>query len=249
MRAKIDINEVETRTKIRAKYLRAMENEEWDLLPGEVYVRSFLRTYGDFLGLDSRQLVDEFRRMYERPADHEPPPIAPPGRDQRGGRDRGTPGRRGIPPWAIIGAVIVAVVAVLYIVGTRGNGSHNASTSAHHTPAKHHHRLVHHKKHPAHHAPVKPKLVHLSLVPTGSVYVCLVNGAGRKLIPGQIYNTGQTIPVQTGAKLLLTLGNASITVKANGVPVPVTASSTSIGYQFTPSGHTALPASKQPSCT
>jgi len=34
MRARIDITEVETRTKIRAKYLRAMENEEWDLLPG-----------------------------------------------------------------------------------------------------------------------------------------------------------------------------------------------------------------------
>ncbi len=47
MRAKIDINEVEVRTKIRAKYLRAIENEEWDLLPGEVYVKSFLRTYGD----------------------------------------------------------------------------------------------------------------------------------------------------------------------------------------------------------
>ena len=54
MRARIDITEVETRTKIRAKYLRAIENEEWDLLPGPVYVKSFLRTYGDFLGLDSR---------------------------------------------------------------------------------------------------------------------------------------------------------------------------------------------------
>ena len=56
MRARIDISEVEARTKIRAKYLRAIENEEWDLLPGPVYVKSFLRTYGDFLGLDSRML-------------------------------------------------------------------------------------------------------------------------------------------------------------------------------------------------
>ena len=67
MRAKIDINEVETRTKIRAKYLRAIENEEWDLLPGDVYVKSFLRTYGEYLGLDSRQLIDDYRRRYERP--------------------------------------------------------------------------------------------------------------------------------------------------------------------------------------
>ena len=77
MRAKIDINEVETRTKIRAKYLRAIENEEWGLLPGDVYVKSFLRTYSEYLGLDSRQLIDDYKRRYERPSDHELRPIAP----------------------------------------------------------------------------------------------------------------------------------------------------------------------------
>src|SRR5437763_16887071 len=71
MRARIDIGEVESKTKIRAKYLRAIENEEWDLLPGPVYAKSFLRTYGDFLGLDSRMLIDEFKRRYESPADHD----------------------------------------------------------------------------------------------------------------------------------------------------------------------------------
>ena len=72
MRARIDIDEVESRTKIRAKYLHAIENEDWELLPGPVYVKSFLRTYGDYLGLDSRALVDEYKRRYERPSDHEP---------------------------------------------------------------------------------------------------------------------------------------------------------------------------------
>ena len=87
MRAQIDINEVETRTKIRAKYLRAIENEEWDLLPGDVYVKSFLRTYGGLPGLDSRQLIDDFKRRYERPTDHEMRQIAPLGRE----RDRERP--------------------------------------------------------------------------------------------------------------------------------------------------------------
>src|SRR5207248_9011369 len=73
MRARIDISEVEARTKIRAKYLRAIENEEWDLLPGDIYAKSFLRTYGDFLGLDSRMLVDEFKRRYEDRGDHDRP--------------------------------------------------------------------------------------------------------------------------------------------------------------------------------
>ena len=54
MRQRIDITDMEVRTKIRAKYLRALENEEWDLLPGPTYVRSFLRTYADAL-LEVRQ--------------------------------------------------------------------------------------------------------------------------------------------------------------------------------------------------
>ena len=90
MRERIDITEVEARTKIRAKYLRAIENEEWDLLPGPVYAKSFLRTYGDFLGLDSRLLVDEYRRQYERPSDHDLQPISSLTRERE--RERGPRG-------------------------------------------------------------------------------------------------------------------------------------------------------------
>src|SRR5579859_7027687 len=88
LRAHIDMTEVETRTKIRAKYLRAIENEEWDLLPGPVYVKSFLRTYGDYLGLDSRMLVEEFKRRYERPADQDLRPISSLGRERERRRRR-----------------------------------------------------------------------------------------------------------------------------------------------------------------
>ena len=66
MRQKIDIAEVETATKIRAKYLRALENEEFGLLPGNTFVKTFLRTYGEYLGLDAQLLVEEYR------AEHEP---------------------------------------------------------------------------------------------------------------------------------------------------------------------------------
>ena len=49
MRAHIDVSEIEAQTKIRAKYLRALENEEWGLLPGPTFVKSFLRTYAQAL--------------------------------------------------------------------------------------------------------------------------------------------------------------------------------------------------------
>jgi cytoskeleton protein RodZ len=65
MRAGIDIAEVESRTKIRAKYLRALENEEWSLLPGTTFVKSFLRTYAEALGLDAKLLVEEYKFRHE----------------------------------------------------------------------------------------------------------------------------------------------------------------------------------------
>lgn len=241
MRAKIDINDVEVATKIRAKYLRAIENEEWDLLPGEVYVKSFLRTYGEFLGLDTRQLIDDFKGRYERPSDTELRPIVPLGRE----RERAARGPL-LPPWALIGFVLVAVVVVLGIVGYESKQKSPtppaAGTGASHRP----HPAKHHRAKPK--LPTKPATVRLQLVPEGQVYVCLVTGSGRKLIPGQIFNSGQTIPVQTGPKLLLTLGNAQVKMKVNGVTMPVPASSSAIGYEFVPGSHRSLPASQQPSC-
>ena len=85
---RIDISEIEAETKIRAKYLRALENEEWDLLPGPTYVKSFLRTYADALGLDGKLLIEEYKLRHERLSDVELQPIAPPGRRERRRRPR-----------------------------------------------------------------------------------------------------------------------------------------------------------------
>src|SRR3954453_5305918 len=76
MRRRIDMTEVETATKIRGKYLRALENEEWDLLPGPTFVKSFLRTYAEYLELDARLLVEEYRQRYERPAQQDLTPFS-----------------------------------------------------------------------------------------------------------------------------------------------------------------------------
>src|SRR4249919_2945150 len=69
MRARIDVSEIEAQTKIRAKYLRALENEEWSLLPGPTFVKSFLRTYATALGLDGKALVEEYRLHHEGPSE------------------------------------------------------------------------------------------------------------------------------------------------------------------------------------
>src|SRR5690348_3438592 len=110
MRAKIDITEVERATKIRAKYLRAIENEEWSLLPGPTFTKSFLRTYAEYLGLDARLLVDEYKARYEQVAPEQLPPLSSPPLGGRSGRS-GPPRPRGprLPRWTPIAVVVVAL--------------------------------------------------------------------------------------------------------------------------------------------
>ncbi len=243
MRARIDITEVETATKIRAKYLRALENEEWDLLPGPIYIKSFLRTYGDYLGLDSRMLTDEFAHRYERPSDHDLHSISSLARERE---RRNRPSSR-VPPWVPIVAVVLIVVGILYYVGS---ASHNNPTpAAHNTTNTTTHHATHHPAPVVHH-PTAPKhrKVTVQLAPTGLVYVCLVNGGGRKLINAQNFNVGQTIPTETARHLLLTLGNNAVQVKVDGRKVPVAASASAIRLFITPVGVTHIPLSQKPTC-
>src|SRR5918997_3040665 len=108
MRRRIDMTEVESATKIRGKYLRALENEEWDLLPGPTFVKTFLRTYAEYLGLDARLLVEEYRQRYERPSSADLAPFAA----------AGAPGqRRRRRPRPVFRPVAVVVVGVLLLVG------------------------------------------------------------------------------------------------------------------------------------
>jgi cytoskeletal protein RodZ len=65
---------VEDRTKIRARYLVALEAERFDELPGEAYARGFLRTYADAVGLDGQEVLAALRA---RQRAHEEPPVAP----------------------------------------------------------------------------------------------------------------------------------------------------------------------------
>src|ERR1022692_863055 len=91
MRARIDISEIEATTKIRAKYLRALENEEWSLLPGPTFVKSFLRTYAQALDLDGRALVEDYSLHHERLSDAALEPIVSAPRGASGSRGRVPP--------------------------------------------------------------------------------------------------------------------------------------------------------------
>jgi helix-turn-helix protein len=116
----LDLAQCETRTRIRAKYLRAMEEERFELLPAAAYVKGFLRSYGEALGLDGQVLVDEYTLRFERPEPaHELPAVgrpAPPGRIWPKGRaPRSSRRSEAQLLWLAIGGAIA--VALLVWVG------------------------------------------------------------------------------------------------------------------------------------
>ncbi len=67
LRRNLQITDCESATKIRGKYLRALEEDQFDVLPGQTFVRGFLRTYAEFLGLDGQAMVDAYETQYQRP--------------------------------------------------------------------------------------------------------------------------------------------------------------------------------------
>jgi hypothetical protein len=75
LRQGIDFPALEQGTKIRAKYLRALEDERFELLPAHTYIKGFLRSYADFLGLDGELYVDEYNSRYVIGGDEETAPI------------------------------------------------------------------------------------------------------------------------------------------------------------------------------
>jgi cytoskeletal protein RodZ len=64
VRQHLELTEIELATKIRTRYLRALEEENFEALPAQTYVKGFLRTYADYLGLDGQLYVDEFNSRY-----------------------------------------------------------------------------------------------------------------------------------------------------------------------------------------
>jgi hypothetical protein len=64
LRRGLELAQVESDTCVRARYLRALEEERFELLPGTAYVRGFLRTYASYLDLDEQRFVDEYNARF-----------------------------------------------------------------------------------------------------------------------------------------------------------------------------------------
>jgi cytoskeleton protein RodZ len=96
----LTLEQAQADTRIRARYLDALEDERYDVLPAEAYVRGFLRCYASYLGLDAQRYLSAYRAQ----APSEDPPIAPTAATRRG---------RSRTPLVAAGALAVALAVVL----------------------------------------------------------------------------------------------------------------------------------------
>jgi hypothetical protein len=119
VRQALDFPQVELATKIRAKYLRALEDEAFEILPSDTYVKGFLRSYAEYLGLDGQLYVDEYSSRYggERYDDS-------PQRRPRVHQDRGL--ERKVVLVALAG--IAAVTALIFVAFKFGRSDTTAGT-------------------------------------------------------------------------------------------------------------------------
>jgi cytoskeletal protein RodZ len=102
--------------RIRERYLTALEEERWDMLPGEAYTKGFLRTYAEYLGLNSQLYIDEYNARIAH-HDEEGPPLVP---HATAGEERRSLGR-GI--LVALAAIVVVGAAVAGLAAWRLGGS------------------------------------------------------------------------------------------------------------------------------
>jgi cytoskeleton protein RodZ len=232
MRRHLDISDVESRTKIRAKYLRALENEEFGMLPGPTFVKTFMRTYAELLGLDPHPLVEEYRATYERreEVDHLQtlgPQVA---RDRRRRGPRPGPG-------SVLVLVLAAVVAALVAVGLLTSDD---DPDVAQPPPTETTRREQPRREPE---PPPPRRVRLRITPITPTYVCIDRGAGTPVVFEGILETPQTF---RGRRLRVNLGKTDVELRVNRRPVPVEPGPEPIGFAFTPTSRAPLPLGERP---
>jgi hypothetical protein len=118
LRQSLDLARVEDDTKIRAKYLQALEDERFEILPSETYVKGFMRTYAEYLGLDGQVYVDEYNSRFA----HAEEPVA-------ASVPRHRKVRRAESNLVVVALAGIVAVAVLVVVAFAfSNGDANPTT-------------------------------------------------------------------------------------------------------------------------
>jgi transcriptional regulator with XRE-family HTH domain len=241
-RRKVDLSEVEAATKIRIRYLQAIENEDWDVLPGGAYTRGFIRTYAGYLGLDGERLAEEYRRG-----------TAPAGGERAPRRVEpvasGTPaaGRSRIPSRFLAVVVSLALVGLVIAIGlTGGDDDGNGSPSAPNAQPDSKRNAVKSERRAV---AVQPGVA-VRLEATAEVWVCLLDSDEEPVVNGEILQAGAEAGPFRADGFTASFGNGEFELTIDGKPAETPSSSSPIGYEIDSGGDlTPLEEGERPDCT
>jgi len=229
VRRTITLQQVEEDTKIRVKYVQAMENEDFDVMPGATYVKGFLRTYATYLTLDPEVILDEYRSRGVKSAEIQEPF----GGVSMLGAPRGHRGRNTV---VFVAVICLLVLGVIWILG-RGSDTQSSTkpgalgiTSPSSSPS------------PSASKSAKPQKTTAPVV-KGELRVTALNGdswlevrkdssTGTVLFSGTV-TKGKT-KVFVGTTLWLRLGNPSVVhIEAEGRKADLAHTANPVDYLFT----------------
>jgi cytoskeleton protein RodZ len=248
----LELSEVERATKIRAKFLEAMEEDRWEELPAPVYARGFLDIYARHLGLDHKALLEEYRRTVESEREEPiPESVIKPGTLRQNRPPRRLPSIGSInlgPAVKVLAAVLVLVAVGLVIVGSIG-GSDNSDKG----------KAVEGKDSGTKAAgppstttgttsTTQAGQVSVELKATAPVWVCLVDDSGTPVVDSETLSADEARGPFSSSRFEATFGNGSVEMTVDGQAAPVPAVAEPIGYRITPSGVRRLDPSSRPTC-
>jgi cytoskeletal protein RodZ len=195
--------DVQKAIRIRDRYLQALEEERWELLPGDAYVKGFLRTYADFLGLDGNLYVEEYNNRFARPDEPQLVPV-------RFARTSPRFGGVGFLRPLVVVAAIVAIVAAVAAWQLSRSPSPKRSvppTTSRTTTASHPTHTKRHRKHTAAALPTSAVVV----ASRGSSWLWVRSGgaAGPTVYQGTL---------EQGRKLSVSLKHGAVWIRIGDPP-------------------------------
>jgi cytoskeleton protein RodZ len=255
----VDLEQIEAATGVRTRYLRAIEAEDWGVLPEDFYARSFIRKYAEYVGVAPEPLVAEYR-LQRGTAGRGAAPTSPfaTTTSRRAEALRRRRRRQGIYAWlgtAVFAAAVVVAVVLLASGGDDGGGTAGPSPA----PTK----VVEAgaggsaAKHGAHDAAPrasrrhfkKAETVELKVEPTAEVWACVENAAGKPLVNGATLAAGRSVGPFRSRSFTVAFGNGSVALRVDGKRVRIPSSPNPIGLRIDRGAKVhQLPDGRRPSC-
>ena len=236
-RQQLELSDVEQATKIRSRYLQALEEESFEALPASTYVKGFLRTYADYLGLDGQLYVDEYNSRYGIGDDTPREPVVARRSSAVHQRHRRLE-RRGV----LLALGAIAIVVALFIAAFKFSGNDSnppipnlgTTTARNATPGTH--KAKRHK-------PARPAQIHFFVVATsGDSWMDVRNysASGRTLYTGtlQLHQWQRFI----ARRLWINFGNpGNVKAAVNGQSVTIPGGGRSVMVLVTRRGVSVAP--------